>query len=106
MFSALSRAEWFSPLVTESKTYISIHCLLLLQEKPPARVSFTSVSEEQWSVELLLWRQHVFFTQQDSQLVFTENIDECIVSRTTNSDFCVQSEISTENTFLSYQTLF
>lgn len=70
VFSALSYAEWFSPLVTKSKTYISVHCLLLLQEKPPARVSFTSVFEERWSAELLLWRQHVlfFFTQQNSHL--------------------------------------
>lgn len=32
----------------------------LLQEKPPARVSFTSAFEEQRAVELLLWLQHVF----------------------------------------------
>lgn len=74
-FSALSYAEWFSPLVTKSKTYISVHCLLLLQEKPPARVSFTSVFEERWSAELLLWRQHVFFFHPaEFTLVFRNNI--------------------------------
>lgn len=74
VFSALSYAEWFSPLVTKSKTYISVHCLLLLQEKPPATVSFTSVFEERWSAELLLWRQHVFFHPAEFTLVFRNNI--------------------------------
>lgn len=58
-FSALSYAKMAQFTCNLVNTYISVHCLLLLQEKPPARVSFTSVFEEQWSVELLLWRQHV-----------------------------------------------